>query len=98
MDVFVTREPRQQRMILKHHAAVGSRPGDFASGANLYPSGRSEQSGDQIEQRRLAASRMADRRDKLAFFNRGVDVLQRHETAEFGVEGHAYLFNQYKFF
>jgi hypothetical protein len=35
------------------------------------------QAGDQVQQRGLAAARMPDQRDELAFGNRQVDIAQR---------------------
>ena len=44
----------------------GPGPGDLAAGAEQHAGGRLEQPRDEVEQRRLAAARVADQRDELA--------------------------------
>jgi hypothetical protein len=65
-DVVVDGQPRQQRVVLEHDRAVGSR----ARSPRGPPGGRRRrspgQAGDDVEQRRLAAAGMADDRDVLA--------------------------------
>ena len=41
-------QPRQQRMILKHHRALWPRPGDFAVVANQPAFRRQRDPGDQV--------------------------------------------------
>jgi hypothetical protein len=79
MDVVETIEPWQQRMVLEHDAAFGARPGDFAPRAEKQAGSRLQQSGNEIEERGLAAARVADQRDEFAALHRQVDVAQRDE-------------------
>src|SRR6476646_2025949 len=84
-------------MILEHDAAVGSWTRNLAPGANLHAARRLEQSCDEVEQRRLAAARVADQRYELAFRDCEIDVLQRRKCALPGVEHHAHFFDRYEF-
>ena len=97
MHVAETGEPRQQRVVLKHDAAIGTGAGDLAPGAQQQPGGRFEKSGDEIQQRRFAAARMADQCDELAFLHREVDVTQGNEWTTFGPERHADVFDVHIF-
>src|SRR5262249_51303670 len=76
-DVLGDAEPGEQRGILKHDAAIGSRPVDRRAfdqdraGVGLL------QPRDQVEQRRLAAPRGADQADEPALADREGDVVDR---------------------
>jgi len=73
-DVLEGREPREERVVLENHAAV--RPWshhrftaeeDFAAVGGL-------ETGHQVDQRRLARSRVADDGEELSFLDRQVDL------------------------
>ena len=68
LDVAPHGEPREQRRVLEHQR----RP---AGGGDLA-GGRFVESGDEVEDRRLAAARCADETDELALAHREVDVVQ----------------------
>ena len=87
IDVFKAGQPRQQRVVLKHHGALRAGASDFAVGAQQYTLRGQGQPGDQVEQRRFAAARVADQGDKLALGDLEVDILQRAERAFFRLEG-----------
>ena len=91
LDVLEAGEPRQQGVVLEYHAAVGTGPGHFALGEHDVAAGRPEQSGDDVEQRRLAAARVPDQRDELASVDVEADFLQRAEGPLPGLEHHAHL-------
>ncbi|MNT34582.1 hypothetical protein D3C72_1705760 [compost metagenome] len=97
VHILETVQPRQQRMVLEHHRAVRAGAGDLALGAQQHAAGGPSQAGDQVQQGRLAAARMADQRDELALLDRQVDVAQRHEGALAGVEGLSHAFDAYEF-
>ena len=69
-------------------ARSGPGRGDLAVVAQQHAAGGREQAGDQVQQRRLAAARVADQRDELALGDVEVDVAQRVEAALLGVEHH----------
>ena len=70
VDVLEAGEPGQQRMVLEHHRALRARAADLAVGAQQDALRRRGQAGDQVQQRRLAAARVADQRDELALGDR----------------------------
>nr|GEU28124.1 hypothetical protein [Tanacetum cinerariifolium] len=78
MDVFVAGEPRQQRMVLEHHRALRRRSGDFAAGAQQHAVAGEQQPGDEVQQRRLAAARVADQGDEFSLAH-GEGAGQRHQ-------------------
>ena len=63
--VALDREPREQRVTLKHHPAVGSRPLDLLTVQEDLAAGGLVESGDDADQRRFAAARRADDAQKL---------------------------------
>jgi hypothetical protein len=65
-DIFLRRQPRQQRRLLKHESEVGGGGlGRLAIDDQRAAAHRAE-SGDQPQQRRLAATARADQRNKFA--------------------------------
>src|SRR5437773_4443131 len=90
VDVLEAREPRQQRMVLEHDAAVGPGTVDVLVGEQDGALAGLEQSGDQIQERALAAARVADQRDELALADRELDAGERDEVALLRLEGLAH--------
>ena len=70
------RQPGEQREILKHHAALRPGRGDRRPVHLDGAGGRRLESGDDAQQRRLAAARRADQADEFAFADREIDVAQ----------------------
>ena len=69
-DVLEDGQPRQQRVVLEHDAAVRPGPGDrLAVQRDRAGVGR-DQPGDQRDERRLARARVADDGDELAALDR----------------------------
>ena len=77
-------QPRQQRMVLEHHRALGPRPGDFAVVANQPAFRRQRDPGDKVKQRRLTAAGVADKTHGFALVDIKRDVLQRQKLAAGG--------------
>ena len=91
-DVAVDGQPRQQRVVLEHDGAVG--PGfvdDLAFEEDLAIC-RFQQAAQDVEQGRLAASRMADQRHELALIDAQVHVAQHFRRHLAAAEAHADLF------
>ena len=70
LDVLAHRLPGKQRILLKHHAAVGAGAVHRLAVDGDDARGRLEEAGDRVEQRRLSAAGGTDDRDELA----GLDV------------------------
>jgi hypothetical protein len=64
VDVFVDGQPRQQAVVLEDDGALGAGGVDLAVFQQHGASRHRRQSGDQVEQRGLAAAGMADDRDE----------------------------------
>ena len=64
LDVGGRRLPRQQRVFLEHHAAIGAGPGHLAARHDDLARGRPVEAGDDAQEGRLAAARRADHRDE----------------------------------
>jgi hypothetical protein len=77
--VLIGGEPRQQRVVLEHDAAVRPRLVHFAILEQDHSRGRRKQPGDDVEQGRLAATGMADDGNELAAIE-----LQRNLVEHFG--------------
>ena len=75
-------------MVLEHHGALRAWAGNFAIGTDQVALCGLRQPGDQVQQRALAAARVADQRDELALGHRQVDLTQRMEAALAGREHH----------
>src|SRR5439155_25649181 len=74
-DVLRDIEPRDQRRVLKHHAALGAGAAHApALDEDLASVGLLE-AGDEIEQRRLATARGADEAHELAAIDAQADVV-----------------------
>ena len=89
IDISKAGQPGQQRVVLEHHAAVGPGAVDVLAGEQHRARGRLEQARDQVEQRALAAARVADQRDELALADGEVDARENLR----GTERHAYRFD-----
>ena len=67
VDVLARRQPREERRVLEHDAALGpGRVDDLAVERDASRVGALEP-GDEVEQRRLAAARRAEQADELPF-------------------------------
>ena len=75
-------------MVLEHDRALGAAGRNLAVVANQCALGRQRQAGDQVEQGRLAATRVPDEGDELAPVDDEVDVAQRVEAALAAAEHH----------
>jgi hypothetical protein len=75
-DIFPYRHPRHERKVLEHDHAVQTGTGDFPTFEDDAAGARAFQPGDDIEQRRLAAARVADHGDEFALFDPEVHVLE----------------------
>ena len=64
--VVVHREPRQQRVVLEHHGTIGPGLMHLAAFEEHVAAGGVGEPGDDVEQRRFAAARMADDGDVFA--------------------------------
>ena len=80
-DVVKAGEPWQQGMVLKHHRALGARPGNFAVVADKPTFRRQRNAGNKVQQRRFAAAGVADQTDGFALVNIKRNVLQRQKLA-----------------
>ena len=79
---FVDGEPRQQRVVLEHDAAIRARPRRLACrGAALAPLSGAISPAMSRHQRGLARAREADDGDELAFLDREVDVARAPASA-----------------
>src|SRR3989344_2748539 len=78
-DVLECRLPRQQAVVLKDHTAVERGPGNFAPVHNHCARARLVEPGENIQDRGLAATGLADDAHKLAFLDREVDLLEHGE-------------------
>ena len=65
LDIGLRRLPRQQRILLEDHAAVGTRPRDLAAGNPDLTGGRSVKAGNDAQEGRLTAARGTDDRYEL---------------------------------
>src|SRR5262249_58127276 len=90
-DVLSHRHPWKQRVVLEHHAAVAGRAGDLPAAHHHLASGRLLESGNETQQRRLAAARGADEADELSRPDREIDAGERFDLAVAGRKalGHA---------
>ena len=66
-------------MALEHHAAIQTRARHLAAGHDHDTGARFVEPGEDIEYGRLAAARMADDADELAFVDREIDFVEHHE-------------------
>src|SRR5262245_19910722 len=80
-DVAQHARPRQQREVLEHERALGSRAVDGASLDENFASVARDQAGDDLEQRGLAAAAGPEQGRELALREREVDVAQRLRSA-----------------
>ena len=75
-DVFPHREPRQQRVVLKHQSAIRPRTADRRTVHRDGTHIRLLQAGDQVHQGALAAAGVADDRHELSGLRLERDVLE----------------------
>ena len=88
LDVLAHRHPREERVvdILEHDDPVVAGPGQRLAVEPDPAFGRRQESGDDVEQRALAATALADEAEKLAFADPDVDVAQHIVPAGTGLE------------
>src|ERR687892_876198 len=79
-NVFLHGAPRHDGKLLKDHAAIGPRPGHLMTVEQHGPAALREESGHDIQERRLAAAARADDRQKFSLFNFQVDTVKRHHA------------------
>src|SRR5215211_6031289 len=70
-------EPGEQSVGLKHHAAIGPRPGDRPPIEHDPPGGRAVEPGHQPQQRRLSAARRPKNGDEIVVADVEVNRLER---------------------
>src|SRR5262249_7447606 len=83
-DVVLDRQPRKQRRLLEHHAAIRPRSLDGLAIDENPPGGRRFEAGDEVQERGLAAAAGADQRDDLLLLDGESDVEERRDK---GVAG-----------
>ena len=81
-DVLRDGEPRQQRVVLKHDAAIGAGLGDFEVVEFHGAAVGTREPGDERDERGLARAGVADDGDKLAAVDAQVDVAEHGGAAE----------------
>ena len=72
------RQPREQRVALEHHAAVGAGRLDAPAVEQHLAGGRPVEAGDDAQQRALAAARRAEDGDEVVLGDLEVGRAQRH--------------------
>jgi hypothetical protein len=77
LDIFDYSPPWKERIILKHHPAIRTRPFDKFSVEKYVPFGRTQKTRDQIEKRRFPASAGAQQAHELSVRNVEPNVTQR---------------------
>src|SRR6185369_3318227 len=76
------RAPREQYGRLEDDADVAARPHDRRVAQTSLALGSRREPGEDLEQRRLAATRRADDRDELTLIDREVDVFECSDQAD----------------
>src|SRR5690606_27178316 len=75
-DVAHHAQPRHQRMVLENHAAIQAGAGHFAAVHDDDTARWGLQPGQGVEDRRLAAARVADHTDKLPLLDLEIEVFE----------------------
>src|SRR5262249_22889122 len=83
-DVLVDGHPGQQRILLEDDAALGPGLAHGLTVQNDVPGVGREQAGHEIDERRLAGTRIADHRHELAYLQRKVDTAEHDRGAARG--------------
>ena len=76
-DVFAHRQPREQRVRLKHHAAIGAGSRDLLPVQHDAAAGRPVKACDDAEQRGFSAARRAEDGDEVVVADAEIGRLQR---------------------
>src|SRR3984893_18262156 len=85
-DVFPHRQPRHERRLLEHHAAVRAGRGDKLSVHRNRSRGRKFEARDHIEKRRFPATGRAEETQEFALANRERNVVDgKHVDAAMSV-------------
>src|SRR5262249_59001829 len=88
LDIALHGAPGQQPEFLKHHGAVGARPGDVLAADAEISRVRREQPEQHVEERALAAAGRPDDRQELTLVDLDVEVAEgRHGRAAWRPEG-----------
>ena len=85
-DVAAHRAPRQDRQLLEYHAAVAPRPAHGLAVARDRSLGGTDEAGDRLEQRGLAASARAHEGHELAGPDGKIDGIGRLHRPVRGLE------------
>src|SRR5205814_10067337 len=80
--VLESGQPRRRGMVLVQNAACRRGAVDVLAGEQDGAGGGLEQPRHQVEERALAASRVADEADELAFPHRNIDGIEDERGAE----------------
>ena len=88
LDVLAHAQPREQRVALEDHPAVGPRPLHRAIAELDRPRGRADEARHDVEQRRLAAAGRAHDAGEVPVGDLDGHVVERPQLAAPGVEGH----------
>jgi len=80
------REPREEHVLLKDDAAIGAGSRDSAAVHEDLSGRGTKETGDEVQQRRLAAARWPENADELALRHVEVDVEERRGSATVGDE------------
>src|SRR5262249_23260830 len=81
LHVALHRLPGQERVALEDHAGARLDTGDRAAAEIDAAGGRREESGHEVQERRLAAPGAADEADELALGHLETQILQRDDLA-----------------
>src|ERR1041385_3926712 len=79
LDVLDERAPGQQVVFLRDVTDIGVDAVDGAAGVADRPAARRQKTDDEIQERRLAASRGPDDRDELTLLNGEIHCVDRSE-------------------
>ena len=84
LDVVLHGAPRQQPELLEHHGAVGAWPGNGFAGKPKVAGIDAKKTEKSVEKRALPTAGRANYREKLAFFDVDVEIVQRAHRPRLG--------------
>ena len=93
LDILANRQPGEQRVLLEHDAAVRARFGDRLAVEPGLAKRRLDETGDDAEQGRLAATRRPDQRDEFARLYVERHAFDGHDLAVVCAERDAHVAN-----
>ena len=94
LHVFEDGQPRQQRMVLEDYGPIRSGLADLFVLEEHTAAGRLHEPGDDVEQRGLAAARVADDGDELALLHAQADISKDLAADRPAAEGHIQVFDR----